>query len=103
MDSYQRSLFNMSRTTIAYFEEITSEVEEKLGYPFQNPEILWEALQAPGSIGGNLPGRDLTDGNKRLALLGDAALKLVLLKRWYREGGSRGESSCSGPKYASHQ
>lgn len=93
----------MSTTTLAYFEEITAEVEEKLGYTFRNRDILWEALQAPNSIGSGVPGLDLTDGNKRLALVGDAALKLVLLKRWYREGGSRGESSCSGLEHASHQ
>lgn len=81
----------MSRTSIKYFAEITQEVETRIGYPFKNPGILWEALQAPGSPGNYLRGRNLTDGNRRLALLGDTALKLVLLKRWYREGDNRGK------------
>ena len=80
-----------SRTSIVYFAEITQEVETKIGYPFKNPGILWEALQARDAPGGYLRGRNLTDGNKRLAMLGDTALKLVLLNRWYREGHSRGK------------
>ena len=54
-----------------------------IGYTFNNHTILWEALQAPGAPVFASEGRDFTNGNKRLALLGDALLRTVLLEGWY--------------------
>ena len=57
--------------------------EANIGYTFNDPLKLWEALQAAGS-GNCLAGdRRFADGNKRLAMLGDAILKLVLVEDWY--------------------
>lgn len=86
----------MSNTSMTRFTEITQEVGTRIGYLFNDPRILWEALQAPGSIGNYFGRRRLPDGNKRLALLGDTALKLVLLREWYNGDGNRGKSPTPG-------
>ena len=60
-----------------------SELEELIGYTFNNKLVAWEALQTKGCGG-------FVDGNKRLALLGDAVLKMEVLKKWYFTSLSRG-------------
>ncbi|EHL02284.1 RNase III [Glarea lozoyensis ATCC 20868] len=50
-----------------------------LDYTFRNPELCWEALQAKGA--GGYP-----EGNKRLALCGDAVLRLLIVQLWYPTG-----------------
>lgn len=66
-------------------------VEDILKWYFIQPDILWEALQAPGS-GATISGdRTITsEGNKRLALVGEAWMKLMILRDWYSEGTPRG-------------
>ncbi|KAL8692510.1 MAG: hypothetical protein Q9218_002485 [Villophora microphyllina] len=59
-----------------------------LGYIFNDPAPLWEALQAAGPQATTLDGKALPKGNMRLALLGDAVLKTALLEGWYRTPGS---------------
>ncbi|PQE13240.1 hypothetical protein CJF30_00003113 [Rutstroemia sp. NJR-2017a BBW] len=59
-------------------------VQAILGYTFDDQELLWSALHAAGSLYG---GRD---GNKTMAMLGDAVLKLVLLVDLIPTGASRG-------------
>ena len=44
---------------------------------------MWEALQVAGAIPGD---------NRRLALIGDAVLKLSLLNAWYPSGNPLGRS-----------
>ena len=51
-------------------------VETLVQYRFHNRELLWEALQGP-------PAFVTPDGNKRLAIVGDAAIRLVLAEDWY--------------------
>ncbi|KAF4631132.1 hypothetical protein G7Y89_g7000 [Cudoniella acicularis] len=60
---------------------IVPQVEELIGYKFNNKKYCWEALQAKGTNGYLL-------GNKRLALLGDAILRYRLIKAWYPTGSS---------------
>ena len=65
-------------------------VEATIGYDFTDPLILWEALQAAGS-GIRFAGtRHFPDGNKRLAVLGDTILQLVLVQDWYDSAEVRG-------------
>ena len=66
-------------------------VERIIDYTFTDPNILWEALQAPGS-GVLLTGKRpiSSDGHKRLALKGDAWLKLVIIEDWYGRNLPRG-------------
>ncbi|MCJ1479872.1 hypothetical protein MMC06_000026 [Schaereria dolodes] len=63
--------------------------ETAIGYRFKDPQILWEALQAAGSSVRRAGEREIRDGNKRLALLGDTILKLVLVEDWYNSQRAR--------------
>ena len=65
-------------------------VEGTINYHFAEPLILWEALQATGNGISSVGARSFTDGNMRLALVGDAILKLALLEEWYAGTESRG-------------
>ena len=74
----------------AQMSDRTHGVEVIIGYNFDDPLILWEALQAAGSIVRSAGTRRFPDGNKRLAVLGDTILKLVLQQEWYDSGEIRG-------------
>lgn len=62
------------------------------GYVFEDPHILWEALQMAGSGVFTIGDRSVPDGNKRLAVLGDQALDIISCKKWY-EGGQQKRTS----------
>lgn len=68
----------------------TQGVENIIGYNFSDSLILWEALQAAGSTVRSAGTRRFPDGNKRLAVLGDTILKLVLVSEWYNSADARG-------------
>jgi len=61
-----------------------------VGYHFNDPHVAWEALQMAGSGVFFSGGRKISDGNKRLAVLGDLALELILCKNWYEGGDQKG-------------
>ena len=65
-------------------------VEATIGYHFIESLILWEALQATGNGISSVGTRSFADGNMRLALVGDAILKVALLEEWYAGPESRG-------------
>lgn len=67
--------------------EMVQAVETMTGYHFEDVTLLLEAFQAPKSLGA------LPDGNKRLALFGDAALKLAFIGDWFEGGQPRGTLS----------
>ena len=71
----------------------TREVESIIGYNFTDPLKLWEAVQAAGSGNISAGTRHFPDGNKRLAVLGDTILRLVLVKEWYDSTDARGISN----------
>ena len=58
-------------------------VEELIQYRFPDSERCWEALQGKGAGG-------FRNGNKDLALLGDAIFRARLAQRWYATGESTG-------------
>ena len=75
-----------------------------IGYKFKNAQLGWEAVQAPGSItraGETVHARTakdtavgferLPDGNRRLAVIGDTALRLALCEVWYLGDEVRGK------------
>ncbi|KAL2358725.1 RNAse III [Cryomyces antarcticus] len=66
---------NVSSTTTRAIKAVT-------GYEFTNPANLSEALDTTGL--------HRRESNQRLALLGDAALKLALLDDWYPTGYTKG-------------
>lgn len=61
--------------------------ESIIHYSFSDKELLWEALQAAGS---NMS-FCYPEGNKRLAMIGDAVLKLVVLEDLRATGLQRGK------------
>ena len=68
--------------------------QQAINYDFTDREVLWEALQVPGAITAySTTNRNFTNGNKRLALLGDTIGKSALLARWYRTTAMRGLAS----------
>lgn len=69
---------------------ILQAVQDIIGYQFREQLILWEAMQAAGSNVRFAGGREFVDGNKRLAVIGDTVLQLVLAEQWYSGGTSRG-------------
>ena len=68
----------------------TQGVSVLIAYPIREPFIFWEALNAPGSGITSIGTRRFPDGNKRLAMLGDAVLKSALLQDWYVGSQARG-------------
>lgn len=73
-------VFPTRETLIAAGEALT-------GYTFNNAELLWEAEQASGSNAAYL----YPEGNKRLALIGDAVLRLVVLDDLRPQNMTRGK------------
>ncbi|KAJ5203429.1 hypothetical protein N7449_005508 [Penicillium cf. viridicatum] len=59
--------------------------EEKINYSFANNALLREALQVPNGSNG--------DGNKKIALIGDIILDLVIVTSGYDKNKTRGEIS----------
>ncbi|KAH7184507.1 ribonuclease III domain-containing protein [Fusarium oxysporum] len=68
------------------------ELEAILQYQFRDPSILEEALLADGAEPTNSATDTRKHGNKRLALIGDALLRLVLIDDSIIGGASRAES-----------
>jgi hypothetical protein len=63
--------------------------EDIIDYTFEDKEKIWEALQITGTRGqvrGN-------EGNKRVALVGDRVLNLILVEEWHASGERRGRIS----------
>ena len=87
-------------STVAKLQAIT-------GYKFKNAQLGWEAVQAPGAVtraGETVHARTvkdstpvgfetLPDGNRRLAVVGDTALRLALCEDWYLGDEVRGKEA----------
>jgi hypothetical protein len=64
--------------------------QEILGYQFNDHHLCCEALQTAGN-GITVSGtRRIPNGSKRLAILGDFVLGLLLSQEWYRGGTPEG-------------
>lgn len=59
-------------------------VYERMGYEFHDNDLLFDAIDATGLRPERL------DGNKRLAIVGDAVIRLHLVDLWYPTGASKG-------------
>jgi len=69
-------------------------VERIIGYKFENPALLWEALQAPGSNVSQAGNRLISiEGNKRMAILGDKWMDFVIITDWFIENLPRVEAT----------
>lgn len=58
-------------------------LEQDIGYVFNSKDLLEEALLAAGASNSSKEIDGPKQGNKRLALVGDAVLRLVVLDEWY--------------------
>ncbi|KAK7177423.1 RNase [Paraphaeosphaeria sporulosa] len=65
-------------------------LQARLHYTFKNASLLEEALTAAGAAVSSREVNGLVSGNKRLALIGDAVLRLSVLDEWYLGGASTG-------------
>ncbi|KAF9690396.1 hypothetical protein EKO04_011620 [Ascochyta lentis] len=65
-------------------------LQARLHYSFKNASLLEEALNAAGAAVSSRDVDSPASGNKRLALVGDAVLRLSVLDEWYPCGGSTG-------------
>lgn len=81
--------------TLATNLDKTHACEAAIGYKFQDPWLLWEALQADGSPVAHLGIPRYEAGNMRLAIVGDRILDLLLALHWYPTGQKRGMLSSS--------
>jgi len=52
----------------------TARLEHLIGYDFRDKERAWQSLHAAGS-----PFARTSDGNKRLAMMGDVALRFLIV------------------------
>lgn len=66
-------------------DDILIEIEKATGYSFTNPAFCLTALQTAGCVAAG--------GQKSLAQVGDAALRLVLVTIGYGKGASRGTAN----------
>jgi len=58
--------------------------QKLIGYRFTKIDLLFEALQAPGTVALSANRRVLKRGNENLAIVGDLALATVLSVEWYK-------------------
>lgn len=68
-------------------------LESIIHYSFANKSMAWEALQLPGNGFVTL---SMPNGNKRLAIVGDLVIDLILSEPWYESGKNEGEC-CGSP------
>ncbi|KAL2040772.1 hypothetical protein N7G274_006230 [Stereocaulon virgatum] len=68
-------------------------VETLIQYKFHKTDLLWEALQTSKMSALSTNARLLPEGNRRLAIVGDAAMQLALAEDWYRTSDTRGQFS----------
>ena len=67
-------------------------LEGVIGYHFLDPLVLQEAVEAAGVLAFYAGGRSGADGNKRLALIGDAILRVALVEHGYDQRYPKGEN-----------
>ena len=74
-------------------DNATQAVQQIIGYTFTNSQLLRDALQTSGSTFVDSHGNQNTNdvGNARLAVLGDAWARVVIVDAWYHSDADRGK------------
>lgn len=75
-------------------------MQARLEYSFNDTDLLDEAFVAAGAATARSDVGGPVSGNKRLALLGDAVLRLSILDEWYLSGRTAGMSETAYLKLA---
>ena len=65
-------------------------VQSIIKYWFKSLDILREAMQEEESQVHSIGNRIAPEGNRRLAVIGDAVLRLALAEHWYEAGQNTG-------------
>jgi ribonuclease-3 len=66
-------------------------VDDIINYHFRNEELRYEATLAAGASVSDVNIHGPVQGNKDLALIGDALIRLVIDDQGYAEGATTGE------------
>jgi hypothetical protein len=82
--------------------EQISRVESIIDYRFEKTEraYLWEALQVITPDRASVVGRSVKGGNKKLAIIGDAIMAVVLAEYWFSKKNSISGESMGFPTCA---
>ena len=72
---------------MSYYESL----QDQLHYAFHDTHLLEEAFIADGAVNSRNDLDGPPSGNKRLALIGNAVLRLSVLDEWFLSGGTTGE------------
>lgn len=70
--------------------------EAIIHHGFNDPHLCWEALQVAGSGVNHSGTHRIPNGNKRLAVVGDAVIDLILSEDWFESGANE----CDSPDLA---
>jgi ribonuclease-3 len=65
-------------------------IQDRVDYHFHDSTLLREAFLASGAPISSVDIEGPVKGNKRLALVGDAVLRLAVLDGWFESGTSTG-------------
>jgi hypothetical protein len=91
---------NAKSKIVANMNEAVSKLESIISYHCtKDRTLLWEALQAAGSLNRMAGDREIIDGNKKLAALGDAVADHWLWLNLYQTKCTKGKSQHSMPWY----
>lgn len=71
-------------------ETTVQRLEDIIDYVFQDKSWAWEAVQVAGSGVHQISGRNISKGNQRLAVCGDAFVQKMLVHPWYHSGAAKG-------------
>lgn len=72
-------------------QALEDEFQRLIDYSFRTHSLLEETLKSAGSAVSDPNIQGDRHGNKRLALLGDAVLSMMLLSNWYHTEASTGK------------
>ena len=87
MDAFFLTQLRLERVKMAYYKSL----ENQLEYSFHDVHLLNEAFVAAGAVKSRPDVEGDVSGNKRLALIGDAVLRLSILEEWFPSGESTGK------------
>ena len=84
MDNFLATQLPLEWVRMAYYKSL----ENQLEYSFHDFHLLNEAFVAAGAVKSRPDVEGDVSGNKRLALIGDAVLRLSVLEEWFPSGES---------------
>lgn len=87
------STLRLHEQQAADMDPLVEVLERKIGYTLQDKDIANQAHLLAGNGVLRIGKRDVPNGNKRLVVLGDNVIDMVLYFEWYGSGREKGESN----------